>query len=154
MNSSSNVNKENINASAALPVRFSGDACRKTGEMSMRFTKFFVLAFLAFIFYSGAALAASEQTTTESSTGPATPGGAPSTGKKITPPVQPRASMTLDCGGGKKFKISTGSFGGQCGSNATSATCTDSSGRTVAKATCPDGCQVTFGAGTCDLAVN
>jgi hypothetical protein len=117
----------------------------------MQSTLLLAFTFSAALFCSGAVLAASEQTTTESPSGATAPGGTPSPGKKINPPVQPRASITLDCGGGKKFKISTGTNTGSCSQNSAGAHCSIG-GNTVAMATCPDGCQITSGTGSCNVA--
>jgi hypothetical protein len=114
----------------------------------MRTIKFLVLALSALIFYSGTALAASEQTTTESPSGPSTPGATPSPGKKTTPPVQPRASLTLTCSNGKAFKIATGTGTGMCVVGINTASC-EINGKTVSSASCSAGCESTSGSGSC-----
>jgi hypothetical protein len=115
----------------------------------MRSTKFLALVLSTSLLYSGPALAASEQTTTESQPGATAPGGTPPTGKKRTPPLQPTASITLDCGGGKKFKVSTGTNTGNCNASGNAAMCV-LNGQQVALAKCPNGCDETAGSGSCE----
>src|SRR5262245_58400699 len=117
----------------------------------MRFTKLSVLAFSTFLCCGSLVLAASEQTTTGSQSGATEPGGTSAPGiKKVVPPVQPLASITLSCSNGKTYKISTGTRTGECHVGTGAASC--SIGTTeVAYASCHDGCESTSGSGSCSV---
>jgi hypothetical protein len=122
----------------------------------MQFTKLSVLAFSVFVLCSGGALAASEQTTTESPSGATAPGGTPTTGTKPKPPVLPLANLTFSCPNGKTFKLATGTGTGTCvvetaaSGQVVGAHCRSSSGTVVAEAACvTSNCVSTSGKGSC-----
>ena len=67
----------------------------------------------------------------------------------------PTASATLDCGGGKKITVSTGTSGGSCtlDSKGSAAQCTANAGGgglQLAFATCDGGCK-SINTGTCAI---
>lgn len=122
----------------------------------MQPTKLSVLVFSAFLVCSGIALAASEQTTTQSPSGATTPGGVSSPTKKTVPPVQPMASITFSCPNGKSFKLATGTGSGTCvvektdSGQVVGAHCKDK-GSIVSEAGCAgsSSCVSTSGGGSC-----
>jgi hypothetical protein len=105
----------------------------------MRYAKLSVLTLSAIMFCTGTALAAGEAS------------GAGKKKTQVAPPVT-KASVTLDCGGGKTFKISTGSNTGECQLSAGFAACSD--GGLVSSARCGDGCITAQGSGSCTASGN
>ncbi len=105
----------------------------------MRSMRVLVLAFAAISFGGGAALAASDAPGAKS--------------KKVAPP-QTQAAITVACGDGKKFNISTGNSGGFCSVNTSGSTvqgghCYGSDGSLLANVLCSSGCTQAAGSGSC-----
>ncbi len=118
----------------------------------MRSTKI-LLTMAAITFCASTALAAADRPAVGSQSGATVPGAASLPGKKGQP-AQPQASITISCGNGKKFYLTTGTSGGTC------QTLTDpNNGQVIggecggsgnySQTHCGGGCQQTSGSGGC-----
>jgi hypothetical protein len=62
------------------------------------------------------------------------------------------ATITLECSGGRKYEVSTGTKTGECRNNGNgTASCTDTGGKNSSQAQCNAGCTSSSGAGSCTM---